>query len=257
MKISLIPALIFCLLLMSENIQAQFLDNKVIAHRGAWKAENLPQNSIASLKQAIALGCEGSEFDVWMTADGVLVANHDAEIDGMSIEENNYSDLLKKKLPNGEVLPRVEDYLREGMKQKKTRLIFEIKSSDVSKERTLELTQKSVELVRKLGAEEWVDYISFDLDACKKIVEMDKNARVAYLSGDLSPQQAKDAGFWGLDYHFKVFQQHPEWIKQAQDLGLTLNAWTVNDKEVMQWLLEHNFDFITTDQPQQLLEMVE
>lgn len=257
MKISLIPAIICCLFIMSEHTQAQFLDNKVIAHRGAWKAEKSPQNSIASLKQAIALGCEGSEFDVWMTADGVLVANHDADIEGMSIEENTYNDLLKKKLPNGEALPKVEDYLREGMKQKKTRLIFEIKSSDVSKERTLELTEKSVELVRKLSAEEWVDYISFDLDACKKIVEMDKNARVAYLSGDLSPQQAKDAGFWGLDYHFKVFQQHPEWIKQAQDLGLTLNSWTVNDKEVMQWLLEQNFDFITTDQPQQLLEMVE
>lgn len=256
MKSSLIFILTFSLVFMSNSIHAQFLQNKVIAHRGAWKADKLPQNSIASLQKAIALGCEGSEFDVWMTADGVLVANHDAELEGMAIEENTYSDLLGIKLPNGEVLPRVEDYLREGMKQNKTKLIFEIKSSEVSKERTLELTEKSVELVQELGAEAWVDYISFDLDACKKIVEMDGNARVAYLSGDLNPQQAKDAGFWGLDYHFKVFQQNPEWIKEAQDLGLTLNSWTVNDKKVMQWLLEQGFDFITTDQPQQLLDMI-
>ncbi len=235
---------------------AQFLQNKVIAHRGAWKANKLPQNSMASLQQAIALGCAGSEFDAWMTQDGVLVANHDAEFEGLAIEETTYAEIRKKKMPNGEVIPTVEDYLKAGMKQRKTKLIFEIKSSKVSKARTLELTQKSVALVKKLNAQDWVDYISFDLDACKKVVAMDKKARVAYLNGDLTPQQAKDAGFWGLDYHFKVFQQHPEWIEQAKDVGLTLNAWTVNDEEVMQWMLDQGFDFITTDEPANLLDMV-
>ena len=47
--------------------------NQVIAHRGAWKKNNFPQNSIASLNEAVKLGCYGSEFDVWMTADNVLV----------------------------------------------------------------------------------------------------------------------------------------------------------------------------------------
>ena len=52
-------------------------DNIVIAHRGAWKTKNLPENSIASLKNAIALKCAGSEFDVRMTADDSLVIHHD------------------------------------------------------------------------------------------------------------------------------------------------------------------------------------
>src|SRR5690606_40007377 len=38
--------------------------SQVIAHRGAWKIDGLPQNSIASLHRAIELGCAGSEFDV-------------------------------------------------------------------------------------------------------------------------------------------------------------------------------------------------
>lgn len=256
MKIILFVGALFISILTSEQTMAQFLKNKVIAHRGAWKANKLPQNSIASLKEAIALGCEGSEFDVWMTADGILVANHDAEFEGLHIEESTYAELLKKKLPNGEAIPTVEQYLKECKKQKKTKLIFEIKSSKVSKERTLELTEKSVALVKELGMEDWVDYISFDLDACKKIVAMDKNANVAYLSGDLTPQQAEEAGFFGLDYHYKVFQQHPEWIKQAKDLGLTINSWTVNDEEVMRWMLEQGVDFITTDEPALLLEMI-
>jgi glycerophosphoryl diester phosphodiesterase len=54
--------------------QTQFQKNKVIAHRGAWKAQGLPQNSLASLREAVRLGCEGSEFDVLekMILDGTI-----------------------------------------------------------------------------------------------------------------------------------------------------------------------------------------
>ena len=43
---------------------------KVVAHRGYWTTEGSAQNSIASLQKAAEIGCWGSEFDVWMTADG-------------------------------------------------------------------------------------------------------------------------------------------------------------------------------------------
>src|SRR5690606_33605057 len=78
-----------------------FADNPVIAHRGAWKTQNLPQNSIASLKHAIALGCTGSEFDVQMTSDHILVVNHDPDYNNMLIEETTYSELSKHTLSNG------------------------------------------------------------------------------------------------------------------------------------------------------------
>ena len=50
---------------------------EVICHRGYWDAEGSAQNSIRSLVKADSIGAWGSEFDVWMTADGVLVVNHD------------------------------------------------------------------------------------------------------------------------------------------------------------------------------------
>ena len=40
--------------------------NQVIAHRGAWKKNKFPENSIASLNEAIRLKCFGSEFDVYI-----------------------------------------------------------------------------------------------------------------------------------------------------------------------------------------------
>ena len=35
----------------------------------------------------------------------------------------------------------------------------------------------------------------------------------------------------GLDYSLKVIKKHPEWVKQAHDLGLKVNVWTVNKEE--------------------------
>ena len=57
-------------------------DVKVIAHRGYWTAPGSAQNSIDALAQAAKAGCYGSEFDVWMTSDSVIVVNHDGWING-------------------------------------------------------------------------------------------------------------------------------------------------------------------------------
>jgi glycerophosphoryl diester phosphodiesterase len=260
MKLSILSILLFTLISMCAmndvNSQKDFLTNKVIAHRGAWKKQNLPQNSIASLREAIRLGCEGSEFDVWMTADSILVVNHDADFYGLPIETSTYQELLQKKHPNGEQIPTVEAYLLEGMKQSRTKLIMEIKPSEVSGERGLSIAKKVVDMVHRLGAEEWVDYIGFDHNMCLKIIELDPKANVAYLEGDKSPKELADAGFFGLDYHHSLLRKRPEWIEEAHELGLTVNAWTVNKVEEMEWLLSKRVRFITTDEPELLLEVI-
>ena len=61
----------------------------------------------------------------------------------------------------------------------------------------------------------------------------------------------------GLDYHYKVLQKHPEWIKEARALGLKTNSWTVNNTKTMQWLIDQNVDFITTDKPVELKRLLE
>ncbi|MBN3518815.1 glycerophosphodiester phosphodiesterase [Algoriphagus lutimaris] len=237
--------------------QKSFHQNKVIAHRGAWKAKGHPQNSLASLNEAVSLGCEGSEFDVWMTADGILVVNHDADFMGMPIETSTYDQLLKNSHENGEKLATVEEYLAEGKKQKGTKLIFEIKPSKISVERSEEVAIKSVKAVKKMKASKWVDYITFSYEGGLKAIETDPKANVAYLSGDKTPKELKEAGFFGFDYNIGVLKKNPHWIKEAQDLGLTVNSWTVNKEEDMKWLLEQGADFITTDEPELLLELIQ
>lgn len=236
---------------------AQSIQTHVIAHRGAWKVEGLPQNSIASLHRAIELGCAGTEFDVHLTKDDVLVVNHDKDFYDIDIATATYAELLAKKHPNGEAIPTAEAYLREGMKQKKTKLIYELKSSEPGKERTLHSADLAVQLVKSLGAEERVEYIAFDYDACKRIIELDPDAKVYYLNGDVTPAQAKKDGLTGLDYHFSVFKKNPTWIKEAHDLGLAINAWTVNTEDEMRNLLHQRVAFITTDEPALLLDVIE
>jgi glycerophosphoryl diester phosphodiesterase len=51
----------------------------VIGHRGA--AAYAPENTLASLRKAKALGCAWVEFDVRLSADGALVLCHDPRLD--------------------------------------------------------------------------------------------------------------------------------------------------------------------------------
>ncbi len=241
---------------VSTNKTSSFAKNVVVAHRGAWKAEGLPENSIASLKHAIALKCTGSEFDVQMTADNILVVNHDAHYENMLIAETSFADLAAHKLSNGETLPTLREYILAGLENNSsTRLVCEIKPAE-SVERGQQMAEKTVQLVKELNAEDMTVYISFGYEILKKIKELNPKAHTQYLEASKSPEELKADGIDGADYHFKAFKKHPEWIKSAKKIGITLNAWTVNDSADMDWLLDENFDFITTNEPELLLEKI-
>ena len=250
-----ILSLSLCLLFTLTAV-AQFNKNIVIAHRGAWKTNNLPENSIASLNKAVEEGCHGAEFDVHLTKDDILVVNHDHEFYGLDIEKSTYAELLVKKHPNGESIPTLEAYLAEGMKQKKTKLILEIKTSRISPERALQVADASVAMVKKLKAAKWVEYICFGWEVGIRVHELDKKAKVQYLTGDKTPAEAKAAGYTGLDYHFSVYAAHPDYIAEAHKLGLTINAWTVNDRAEMENLIKQHVEYITTNEPELLFEVV-
>lgn len=263
-KLFLLPAVFFLLLsngCMStkKNTAASlsFAPNIVVAHRGAWKKNNLPENSIASLKEAVRIGCTGSEFDVHLTADDSLVVNHDSHYAGLTIEKSTYAELSATKLSNGEMLPTAYNYLQAGMQQTKTRLVLEIKPSTISKERGQYLAEKVVALVKQLKAEPWVMYISFDYDILKKVLELQPGAKTAYLNGEKTPEQLAADKIWGADYHYAVFKKNNSWIEDAQKLGVNLNAWTVNNAEDMQWFINNKFDYITTNEPELLFDIID
>ncbi len=257
---------IFCELLIFTScasnkkiiiIKPNFENNVVVAHRGAWKKKNLPENSIASLREAINIGCTGSEFDVHLTADDSLIINHDPTYFKLPIEKTTYAELEKHRLSNGEKLPTLYEYLTEGLKNNTTtRLICEIKPSAISNERGQLVAEKVIRLVQKMKAEAMVVYISFDAGILKKLIEIDPSVNTQYLNGDMQPDALLSTGVIGLDYNQSVFKKQPALIKEAQQKKLALNVWTVNNAEDMDWFLANKFDFITTNEPELLFERI-
>jgi glycerophosphoryl diester phosphodiesterase len=230
-------------------MQAQ---TQIIAHRGYWDKLGSAQNSLSSLKNAIDISAYGSELDVWITRDGVVILNHDDDYQGVLIREASYDELSRLRLINDEPLPTLQAYIDIARKQETTRLIVEIKSHDSAKD-DIRATDETVQLINEGGLEGKVDYISFSQHVCRELIRLNPQHRVAYLNGDKSPQELKNEGYWGLDYARDVLQdKHPEWIGEAKALGLTTNVWTINRLEQMQYFISQGVDYITTDNPQLL-----
>lgn len=111
-------------------------------------------------------------------------------------------------------------------------------------------------LVKKYKTEKMTDYISFSMNICKELKRLAPVAEIAYLKGDVSPRELKDLGMTGLDYHYKILEAKPDWVKEAHELGLTVNVWTVNEPAKMQELIAMGVDYITTDKPVELIKLL-
>lgn len=77
----------------------------VAAHRGDWR--NAPENSIAAIRYAIAMGVDIVEIDVQRTADGKLVIMHDDKIDRTTTGKGRVKDYTLDSLKTF--------YLRNGL----------------------------------------------------------------------------------------------------------------------------------------------
>ena len=222
---------------------------QVIAHRGAWNATNASQNSVASLKNALAMNVYGSETDVWSTTDGHLMINHDATINGVNIQNSTYAQVKDQKLKNGETIPQLQDFL-DILKTSTspTKLVLELKehSTDARNE---EVAKAVVEAVKAAGVQDKVEYISFSLAGCKAFAKAAPGTRVAYLKGGVAPAELHKDGLTGIDYNIAEFRDHPEWVKQAHDLGMSTNVWTVDATKDMAAMTNLGIDYISTNKP--------
>lgn len=241
------------LLVACSTMQAQ--KTQVIAHRGFWTTAGSAQNSIAALVKADSINCYGSEFDVWLTADNQLVVNHDATFKGVNMQNATAKACTAIVLDNGELLPTLQQYL-EKAKLLRTRLILELKAHKTPEQET-RAVEGIVKMINDMGLENRTEYITFSKHATKEFIRLaPQGTPVYYLEGDLAPQELKAWGCAGPDYHFSVFKKHPEWIKECHDLGMKVNAWTVNKAKDMEWLISQGVDFITTNEPTLLEEIL-
>lgn len=223
---------------------------KVIAHRGYWDIAGAAQNSRRSLQNALDLNIYGSETDVWITADGCMMVNHDATFSGVRIETATAEKAQSLTLSNGEKMPTLKEFL-EMMQasDSPTKLIIEIKTHSYAS-RNLAAADSTVNMVRSMGLQDRVEYIAFSLDICKRLVQNDPDARVAYLNGDISPSQLHEYGITGLDYTAANYRNNPSWVTSAHSLGMTTNVWTINSESEIIEMNNMDIDYVTTNNPE-------
>ncbi|MBR1872052.1 MAG: DUF5110 domain-containing protein [Bacteroidales bacterium] len=231
----------------------------IAAHRGFWKCEAAQnaQNSIASLREAQAIDAWGSEFDVHMTKDNVIVVNHDEEIDGIWIQTHDYADVKDCRLANGERLATLEEYLTQGEQSAKTKLVLEIKWHE-NRERNRFVADECIRLLKEHGlfSPERVMFISFNYDACLRIAQVAPEFTNQYLMGDKTPEEVFADGINGIDYGFWVFDKNPDWVERAHKLGMSVNAWTVDNAADIQRMIDMGVDCITTNEPLRTRELL-
>jgi len=223
----------------------------ITAHRGFWNCEEAgyAENSIKALELAQKNNFWGSEFDVHMTSDLVLVVHHDATIKGERIHTHNYADFKDYRLKNGEKLPTLDEYLTQGEKGG-TVLVFELKPQ-IDKAHEDYMVDKSVEALKRHGLfdPKKVIFISFSMNICERTAALCPGFTVQYLEKKLTPDEVLAKGVNGIDYHYTAFQKNPEWVEQAHNNKMSVNVWTVDKDEDIKEMIGKGVDCITTNKP--------
>lgn len=183
-------------------------DNTIIAHRGGSKEAgtgSTPDNSIASLKYAMSLGCYASEADIYWTKDNKIVVAHadsNCKINGLYPWESTLAQLQAAgKLANGETLPSLEDYIRAVMvKGSKTKLCLDVKA--ITKPTThdteaVKSCERACEIIKEMEAENFCEFICSGRANITKNCAKYANAIGVPIGamGDFTPSQYKSYGY--------------------------------------------------------------
>lgn len=255
-KLTLILTLL--IMVIPSTLEARRKENRktdIVAHRGFWNCEEAgyAKNSIAALRCAQEAGFWGSEFDVNITADSVLIVYHDGEIDGKKIEDHPYSEFKDFKIANGETIPTIDEFLAQGKKYPATKLVYEFKpQSNPETENTFVNLAIANLAENGLLDPDRVMFISFSRNICERLARMLPGYTVQYLNSDMDPDQLDALNINGVDYNHEVFVKNPKWYRMARKNGMSVNAWTVNKEEDMVRMIKLGVDQITTDYPLEL-----
>ena len=256
-----------------------------IAHRGG--AAMRPENTMAAFEHAIALGCDGAELDVHLSADGVVVVHHDDRLNPDYARDKNGDFLAAPTLLIRELtLAQLQSYdlgaIRPGSDyaaahpaQKAVRgariptlaevaaaaraakflLMVELKMFEgAGEDDAIRLADATLEVMKDDLAR--TIFVGFDWRCLLRIKKNAPEAKVWFttdkLEGDMAPVIAgiAAAGAQGWFPHYANLT--PESVAQARALGLQCGGWTVNDADDMKRIARLKVDAICSDRPKLL-----
>lgn len=227
---------------------------EIIAHRGVHTTGET-ENSIGSLRESLKMNTYGCELDVHITADDRVVVHNDGVADGKAFYNCTYEEIKNITLANGEKLPTFEDVIKlfqEYKDKTRTKLIINVAPGPAAMN-TIDVVMSLIDAAN-LGNR--VEYVSLGYDICQYIISKNPMALVGYLGGGFSPTSVSKDGIKSICYSVDVYDNHKEWIKEAQALKMKVNVWDVNDQDTMLKFIGRGVDYITTDRCELLADLL-
>lgn len=223
-----------------------------IAHRGGSPHH---ENTLLAIDQAIALGVDAIEVDVWCIK-GELLLYHDRRLNhgpfkGELIVQQTPSSLRQIALPNGEQIPTLNEVIERVAG--KALLNIELKGPGCVKAVTKVIERH----VFDLGCS-FDDFLvsSFDhLQLFKMKQRLPKVRRGVLLAGIPLDYAACCQELDAYSFHPCINFLRQGLIDDAGKRGLKTWVYTVNHPDDMAYLAAMGVDGFFTDQPQQLLKL--
>lgn len=270
----------------SSEIKSAFIENNddtlVIAHRGGMF--HAPENTLEAFSHAESIDVDILEYDVFITSDGKLVAIHDNTVDRTTDGSGRVNDMTLSEIQDldagyhykneegkasfrgsGVVIPSVEQIFEEfgHMHQ-----LIELKATN-DPDRYEEMIQEMWRLIEHHGMHEKVLIASFDHDINLRFDEV-AGGNVAIGAGE---QETRDfvirhkafanalyiptADAFQLPVEQEGFNL-ADWklIRGAEQRGMEIYYWTINDEETMRELIDLGAHGIMTDDTELLIEIL-
>lgn len=212
------------------------------AHRGL--SSEVTENTLAAFQAAAAAGFPAIELDLRLTRDGEVVVLHDAGIEGTThgngkVADMAYDELRSYRTPHGPV-PRLDDVL-SAMAQWRGVWNLEVKA--------VRATEPALHLVEHHGLEARVLVTSFDpavLAIAREVAPA--VARGLILAGPVDADDVAMATGLGCRWvNVQADQLTAPVVRQLQEAGLRVGAWTVNDVAAALALARRGIACVITD----------
>ncbi len=231
------------------------------AHRGG--ASTAPENTLAAFQRAVDLGYTYMETDVHATADGVLLAFHDDDLQRTCgvpgrISELTYDEVRKARVGGEEPIPTFDEIvgtwpgLRWNIDCKADNALPHLVAA-LRKHRILDrvcLGSFSDRRLRTLRAELGPDVATSlgPKGVARLRLAVSLGRAIRFPDGVFAVQIPPKQG--PIPLHSQRF------IDIAHESGLHVHYWTIDDPDQMNELIDRGADGIMTDQPATLKDVL-
>ena len=229
---------------------------RLCAHRGFNTVA--PENSLAALGAAVALGAEEVEFDLWSTKDGVLVSAHDSTLDRVSdghgsICDYTYEELLHFDfgIKHGEKFKGMRIPTFEQILQKLAgRVIMNIHVKIWDCGADDPMIEQIVALIRKYDCERHIYFMTTNDEIIKRVNEYAPDLKICVgWDGNKDPMSIVDRAIALGAYKVQLFKPYfnQDSIDKAHKHGIRCNVFWADDPKEARSYFEMGIDTILTN----------